>query len=121
MKYMLDTNIIIYMKNRRSDKVVEKMMKCSPRDYCISAVTLAELEYGVYKSMRKKQNQMALMAFLSCIKIMPFDDRAAVEYGAIRADLEKKGTPIGANDLMIAAHAKSLGLVLVTNNEREFG
>jgi len=120
MKYMLDTNIIIYAKNQRSDRVIEKMMKHSPEDFCISAITLAELEYGIYKSARPRQNQVALMTFLSRIRVVQFDDKAAVEYGVIRADLERKGQPIGANDLLIAAHAKSLGVILITNNVREF-
>lgn len=120
MRYMLDTNIIIYAKNQRSDTVIRRMTSYSPGDLCVSSITLAELEYGAYKSSHPRQNQVALMMFLSQIKVLPFDDQAAVEYGAIRADLERRGRPIGANDLLIAAHAKSLGVTLVTNNTREF-
>ena len=97
-----------------------KFLEHKPEDFGISAVTLAELEYGVFKSAGPGQNQIALATFLSGIKILPFDDKAAVEYGKIRADLERKGQPIGANDLLIAAQAKALGLILVTNNSREF-
>ena len=120
MKYMLDTNIIIYAKNQRSRKVLDRFLQLKPRDFCISAITLAELEYGVFKSSRPTQNQIALAAFLSRIRILPFDDMAAVEYGKIRAGLERTGQPIGANDLLIAAHAKALDLTLVTNNLKEF-
>ena len=81
---------------------------------------MAELEYGVYKSKQKSQNQLALILFLSRIKILPFDSKAAAEYGIIRANLSQKGQLIGANDLLIAAHAKAKNLTLITNNTREF-
>jgi tRNA(fMet)-specific endonuclease VapC len=74
----------------------------------------------VFNSSNPERNQLALTLFLANIDVVPFDDAAAVEYGRIRADLRRKGTPIGANGLMIAAHAKSLGMTLVTNNTREF-
>ena len=120
MKYMLDTNIIAYAKNNRPEIVLEKFQQHKPEDMCISAITLAELEYGVWNSSRPEQNRTALMMFLSGIQILPFEGEAAREYGVIRADLKKKGVPIGANDLLIAAHAKAAGLTLVTNNTREF-
>ena len=120
MKYMLDTNIVAYAKNNRPEVVLERMSQFDPGDLCISVVTLAELEYGVFNSSNPARNQLALTLFLANIEIAPFDDNAAVEYGRIRADLKRKGMPIGANDLMIAAHAKSLGMTLVTNNTREF-
>ena len=81
---------------------------------------MAELEFGVCNSSRPEQNRLALMTFLSRIEVVPFGAEAAREYGSIRADLTRKGTLIGANDLLIAAHAKALGLTLVTNNTREF-
>lgn len=120
MKYMLDTNIIIYIQNHRSPEALNILTHHSPSDICISSITMAELEYGVYKSSRPGQNQIALVTFLSQTKIMPFETKAAVEYGRIRADLSRQGRLIGANDLLIAAHAKALGLTLVTNNTREF-
>ena len=95
-------------------------MQHRPEDYCISSITLAELEVGVYNSARPEQNQLALMTFLARIEVVPFDSEAAREYGIIRADLTRKGNLIGANDLLIAAHAKALDLTLVTNNTREF-
>ncbi|MDO5476271.1 MAG: type II toxin-antitoxin system VapC family toxin [Eubacteriales bacterium] len=120
MKYMLDTNIIAYAKNRRPGCVLTRMMQHHPSDLCISAVTMAELEYGVYSSSRPAQNRLGLMLFLAGMEILPFGTEAAQDYGLIRHLLRMQGTPIGANDLMIAAHARSLGLVLVTNNVREF-
>ena len=120
MRYMLDTNIIAYVKNNRPESVLRQLMEHPPQDYCISSITLAELEFGVYNSARPQQNQLALMAFLARIEVMPFDAYAAGAYGMIRADLTRKGRQIGANDLLIAAHAKALGLTLVTNNTREF-
>ena len=120
MKYMLDTNIIIYLVNHRSEKALKQFAKHKPGDLCISAITMAELEYGVYKSKQKSQNQLALILFLSRIKILPFDSKAATEYGIIRANLSQKGQLIGANNLLIAAHAKAKNLTLITNNTREF-
>lgn len=120
MRYMLDTNIVAYAKNNRPEVVYERMSRFDPEDLCVSVITLAELEYGVFNSSNPERNQLALTLFLANIEVVPFDDDAAVEYGRIWADLKRKGTPIGANDLMIAAHAKSLGVTLVTNNTREF-
>lgn len=120
MGYMLDTNIIAYAKNNRPEVVMDRLRKYDPDELCISVITLAELEYGVFNSSNPDRNQLALTLFLAGIEVVPFDDDAAVEYGRIRADLKRRGTLIGANDLLIAAHAKSRGLVLVTNNTREF-
>lgn len=120
MKYMLDTNIIAYAKNNHPESVLKRLMQHRPEDICISSITLAELEYGVYNSAKPEQNQLALMTFLAGIIVVSFDSDAAREYGVIRADLKRKGTLIGANDLLIAAHAKSLDIALVTNNTREF-
>ena len=121
MRYMLDTNIVIYAKNNRPEEVLKKFKKYEPSDLCVSAITMAELEYGVFNSSKPKQNRLALLAFLSNIEIIPFDDKAAIEYGRIRYELKTKGQLIGANDLLIAAHAKSLGYTLITNNSKEFG
>ena len=120
MKYMLDTNIIAYAKNERPESVLIKLKQHAASDLCISTITRAEIEYGVYNSSRPDVNQLAFASFLSGIEILPFDSAAAVEYGKIRADLKKKGTLIGANDMLIAAHAKSLGMTLVSNNTSEF-
>lgn len=120
MRFMLDTNIIAYAKNNRPESVLQHLTQYRPEDLCISAITMAELVFGVCNSSRPDQNRMALLLFLSRISVLPFDADAAREYGIIRADLTKKGTLIGANGLLIAAHARSLGLTLVTNNTREF-
>lgn len=120
MKYMLDTNIIAYAKNKRPASVLERITAQQPSDVCISAITMAELEFGILRSSKPAQNRLALLAFLSGIQILPFDSDAAREYGAIRHSLTKRGTLIGANDMLIAAHAKSRNLILVTNNAREF-
>lgn len=120
IKYMLDTNMIAYAKNRRPEVVLEHLMQHDPSQICISPITMAELEYGVHNSSKPEQNRTALMMFLSEITILPFDSDASFEYGKIRYDLKSKGILIGGNDLLIAAHAKSLGLTLVTHNTREF-
>ena len=119
MKYMLDTNIIAYAVNRRIPRVLEKIREHLAEGLCISAVTMAELEFGICNSSCPEQNRLALMLFLSPIDVLPFDGLAAAHYGTIRADLKRRGEPIGANDLLIAAHARSLGLTLVSNNLKE--
>lgn len=120
MRYMLDTNIIIYAKDARPEIVLERFRQYQPGDLCISSITMAELEYGVCNSSKPEQNRLALLTFLSNIDIIPFDTDAARSYGEIRYDLKSKGQLIGANDMLIAAHAKSLGYTLITNNTREF-
>ncbi len=120
MTYMLDTNICIYSIKHKPERVFRILSGIDSSDVCISSITYAELVYGVEKSVAKDKNMIALMMLLSDIEIVKFDDRAASEYGDIRADLEKKGTPIGQLDMLIAGHARSLGLTLVTNNEKEF-
>lgn len=120
MKYMLDTNICVYIIKKIPPQVFEKFETYGKDDICISSITLAELEYGICKSIFSQRNRTAVTIFVSNLKILPFDEVAATEYGEIRATLERRGTPIGGNDFLIAAHARSLGLPLVTNNIREF-
>ena len=120
MTYLLDTNICIYVINTRSPKVVNRIRREPPESIGISAVTLAELEYGVSRSRFPDRNRLALLEFLFPFKIMDFDQEAAARYGTIRNALERKGTPIGPLDLLLAAQARSRNLVFVTNNEREF-
>ena len=120
MKFMLDTNTIAYARNRRPENVFKRFINCPPEDMCISAITMAELEFGICRSAKPERNRSALTAFLTDILVLPFDADAAREYGDIRAELAARGTPIGFNDLLIAAHARALGLILVTNNTREF-
>ena len=120
MIYLLDTNICIYLIKRRPAQVLERFRRCAVGDIGLSTVTLAELQYGVAKSLFPAQNQQALDAFTLPLEVVAFDAAAAVAYGPVRAALERQGTPIGALDLLIAAHALSLGVTLVTNNPREF-
>ena len=118
--FLLDTNICIYAIRQRSAAVLAHLRAHGPADVGVSAITVAELQYGVAKSARPEANTEALQLFLAPLEILPFDDAAATAYGRIRADLEGRGTPIGAMDLLIAAHAVSLHAVVVTNNEDEF-
>jgi len=117
---MLDTNICIYLIKKKPRSVLEKLAQHKISEVGISAMTVAELEYGVSKSALPDKNRDALDEFLAPFEIVPFDDRAAQEYGRIRAHLERKGTLIGSMDMLIAAHAQSLGVMLVTNNAKEF-
>ena len=120
MRYMLDTNICIYAIKHKPEAVFQKLQTVDPEDVCVSAVTYAELMHGVEKSAAVEKNRLALSMLLANIEILDFDVDAADCYGKIRADLEKKGTPIGPLDMMIAGHAQSLGYTVVTNNEKEF-
>ena len=120
MKYLLDTNICIYIIKEKPPHVLKKFRATNPGDIAISSITVSELEYGVYKSSNKIKNKEALNEFLLPLEIADYDYHAAMIYGKIRADLEQKGTPIGALDNLIAAHALSLGIPLITNNEKEF-
>jgi tRNA(fMet)-specific endonuclease VapC len=121
IKFMLDTNICIYVIKKKPEKVIKRFRRSSVSDVGISSITLSELEYGVGKSLKPEQNRVALIEFLVPIEILPYDDLAAHEYGKLRAGLGKQGTPIGSLDTLMAAHALSLKCVLVTNNEAEFG
>lgn len=121
MKYLLDTNICIYLIRRQPEKAIREMMKQQIGDLGISSVTIAELQFGVAKSAHIDRNRAALEQFLAPLVIADFDATAAMYYGVIRAFMERNGTPIGSLDTLIAAHALSLDVALVTNNEREFG
>jgi len=120
MIVMLDTNTCIALIKRKPVHAVQKFSKYQIGDIGISAVTLAELRYGVSKSQHQAKNQAALDEFMLPLEFAAFDEQATLAYGVLRAVLEKKGTPIGPLDTMIAAHALSLGVTLVTNNSREF-
>lgn len=120
MRYMLDTNICIYIIKNKPKKVIIELKRHKPSEICVSAITYAELTYGVEKSMAVEKNRLALALLFSNIEVLNFDIKAAIHYGKIRAYLEKQGTPIGPLDMMIAAHAMSLGYTVVTNNIKEF-
>lgn len=118
--YLLDTDICIYIINRRPSHVVERVKQLQPHQVKISAVTLAELEYGASKSSNREKNRSALIRFVSAFDIIEFNDSDAELYGLIRAGLEKKGQVIGPYDMQIAAQAVTRDLILVTNNTAEF-
>jgi len=120
MKYMLDTNTCIYAQ-KRVQSVLDNLQAKMSDGFAISVITLAELEHGVNASVCREKNAVALMKFLSIVNVLLFDSKAAAEYGKICAALRKQGTPIGTMDMLIAAHAKSAGLTVITNNVREFG
>jgi tRNA(fMet)-specific endonuclease VapC len=121
IKYLLDTNICIYIIKQKPPKVLDKLLQQKVGEIAISTITLSELEYGVKKSSKPVLNKIALIGFLASIEILEYDSLAAEAYGDIRLILEKSGKTIGSLDMLIAAHALSAGLVLVTNNEKEFG
>jgi tRNA(fMet)-specific endonuclease VapC len=120
MKYILDTNICIYIIKRKPESVLNKLKQTPLGFIGVSTITLAELVYGAKKSAFPEKNMEALKQFLIPFELFQFDYNSAIEYGKLRSDLEKKGTPIGSLDMLIAANALSLNLTLVTNNEREF-
>jgi len=119
-KYLLDTNICIYIINKKPAAVVDKVKQLKTDEIAISSVTVAELEYGIQKSKIKTASREALVEFLAPFAITCFDARDAYEYGRIRAHLETTGNIIGAYDLQIAAQAMARNLILVSNNTREF-
>ncbi len=118
--YLLDTNICIYIIKKKPPEVLRKLKSKSLDDIFISSITVAEMEYGAAKSEFPEKNKISLIEFLSIFNILPFDDKDAVEFGIIKADLSKKGKIIGPMDLLISAQAKSRKLILVTNNVKEF-
>lgn len=120
MKYLLDTNICIYIIKQQPQQVIGRLRTLDVSDVGVSAITVAELQYGAAKSAFPDRNRLALAGFLAPLEILDFTAAFADTYGRIRADLERSGTPIGAYDLLIAAQALAGGLTLVTNNEREF-
>ncbi len=120
MKYLLDTNICVFIIRKKSPLALQRLQKCSVGEVGISSITLAELRFGADKSKDPVKNHAALNSFLAPLEIVEFNSHAAGNYGSIRADLEKRGLPIGPLDTLIAAHAQSLGLTMVTNNIGEF-
>lgn len=120
MNYLLDSNACIFIIKRRPTVVLHRFRQHLSKGIGISSVTLAELRYGADKSARPAQNHSALDAFLAPVSVVDFDSSAASRYGGIRADLERLGTPIGPLDILIAAHALSLDVTLITNNMSEF-
>jgi tRNA(fMet)-specific endonuclease VapC len=120
MKYMLDTDVCIYLIKKQPSSLLEKLHTYRMGDIGISATTVAELRFGASKSQRRKQNHEALNLFFAPFELAAFGDHDAAAYGEIRAHLEKTGNPTGPLDVLIAGHAMSLNATLVTNNIREF-
>jgi len=120
MEFLLDTNTCVYILKRRPLAVLKRFERVPLHSAVVSVLVVAELLHGVEKSERRDQNAAQVQAFRRSLTILDFDAEAAAHYGDIRATLERKGTPIGPLDLLIAAHARSKNLTLVTNNEREF-
>ena len=120
-RYMLDTDISSYIMKRSNRVLLNRLQAVPVVEVCISVITKSELLYGVEVSPRQDQDAVALKAFLPHVEVLDFPDGAATHYAEIRADLKKRGEMIGANDLLIAAHARCLDLTLVTNNTSEFG
>lgn len=120
LKYLLDTDIVIYVVKRRPLSALEKF-NLHASQLCVSSITAAELYYGAEKSEFPERNLTVIEDFLSRLTILPYESKAAAHFGSIKAELAKQGKLIGENDLHIAAHCRSEGLILVTNNQREFG
>jgi tRNA(fMet)-specific endonuclease VapC len=120
-RYMLDTDISSYIMKRTHPHILQRLQRTEVSDVCISVITKSELMYGVEVSPRQKQDKAVLDEFLLYVEVLDLPGEAALEYAQIRGTLKLQGTMIGANDLFIAAHARYLGLTLVTNNTREFG
>ncbi|MGH9599109.1 MAG: type II toxin-antitoxin system tRNA(fMet)-specific endonuclease VapC [Terracidiphilus sp.] len=118
---MLDTDIASYIMKRSNDAVLQILQSIPVSAMCISAIAESELRFGVEVSPRRRKDQEALEEFLRYLRVFDYPATASLDYGQIRANLKQRGTLIGANDMLIAAHARYLGLTLVTNNTREFG
>lgn len=118
--YMLDTNICIYIIKQKPRAVIERFLSTEISKIGVSSITLSELTYGVSKSSKPEQNRMALTQFVAPLEILSYGDIAAQYYGDVRVFLERRGQPVGALDMLIAAHALSVPCTLVTNNTREF-
>ena len=120
IRYLLDTNICIYIAKHNPASVRARFEQLSADVLAMSVITLGELQHGAEKSQARSKSRAALKQLQSVIQVQPVTEAAAQHYGQIRSALERKGRPIGNNDLWIAAHARAEGWVLVTNNEREF-
>lgn len=120
MKYLLDTNICIYIIKKKPEEVLKRFLKIKPDSIGISAITVSELYYGVAKSLKPDENTIALEQFILPLTILNFNKEDSIAYGRLRAKLEQRGKLIGAMDMLIVAQALSRDLILVTNNEREF-
>ena len=119
-QYLLDTNVVIHIRQRHPASVVRRLEQLGPGEVALSAITYGELIYGAEKSIRREWNLSVIARLIAMIPILPLPKEAGDVYGMLRSTLERAGKVIGNNDLWIAAHAITAGLILVTNNEREF-
>jgi tRNA(fMet)-specific endonuclease VapC len=119
LAYMLDTNICIYVM-RNYPPALRPRFNALADQLCVSSITLGELSYGAEKSARPNENLAKIDRFLARLEVLPFGAKAAQHYGQVRAELERAGTPCGIHDMQIGGHARSEGLIVVTNNMREF-
>jgi tRNA(fMet)-specific endonuclease VapC len=119
LAYMLDTNICIHVMKNQPPELREKFNSLAEQ-LCISSITLGELHYGAEKSARRAENLVAIDNFVARLDVLAFAEKAAAHYGQVRAELERAGTPCGVHDMQIGGHARSEGLIVVTNNMREF-
>jgi tRNA(fMet)-specific endonuclease VapC len=119
-RFLLDTNICIYIRRERPDEVLQRFQALRPGEAALSVITFGELWFGAAKSAQRGAALEKLKELAAVLPVLPLPETAAEAYGSIRADLERKGQMIGNNDLWIAAHARAADLTLVTNNEREF-
>ena len=120
MMFLIDTNICIYIMNNHPPEVIQKFRDTGVGNICLSSITVSELQYGVWKSQQIKKNIRRLDEFLTPFAILAYDENASICYGKIRSQLEREGKVIGPLDMLIAAHALSRNLTLITNNEKEF-
>jgi len=120
MKYLLDTDVCIYIIKKKPETVFERFRKCVIGDIGISSITYSELCFGVFKSQNIEKNLEALGGFVAPLEIIPYEQSSCLSYGKLRSSLESAGQPIGPLDTLIASHAWSLGVTLVTNNIKEF-
>jgi len=118
--YLLDTNICIFLKNKKSPNVLQKIKENKHLGIYISSITVAELQFGIYNSKYIERNRISLIKFLTPFSVLNFDDRDAEEFGKIRTTLKNEGKIIGAYDMLIAAQALAKNLILVTDNTKEF-
>lgn len=120
VNYFLDTDICVEIIRGRAPQIIDRLLSLADDEVMISVITLSELEFGVWRSENPDKNAQALLNFTSFLKVAPFTSAAAATYGRIRAELARKGTPIGPLDTLIAAHAVAANVVLISNNTREF-
>jgi len=120
MKYLIDTNICIYIMNKKPFNVIQRFKQIKMGEIGVSTITISELQYGISKSKQRRKNKIRLNEFITPLEILPYDESAAKAYGDIRYELEEAGKSIGPLDLLIVAHAMSRNLTVVTNNDKEF-